>query len=86
MKLYDVLDKRIQISDLCEFDRINLILSWLQQHDLTKVRFRDVVGTEFYVMFYEKGNLFLEPTYYRNEREAVQLRVPVTDLLNYEVM
>ena len=86
MKLYDILDKRIQISDLCEFDRINLILSWLQQHDLTKVRFRDVVGTEFYVMFYEKGNLFLEPTYYRNEREAVRLRVPVTDLLNYEVM
>lgn len=86
MKLVDILEKRFEVSELQEFEKIQLILSWLQQHDLTKIRFKDIIGTEFYVMFYEKGNLFIEPTYYKEEREGVQLRIPVVDLLNYEVI
>lgn len=85
MKLIDILDASYNTSELQDFELKMLIMSYIKTHNLHKIMFRDSMGVDFYLKFYENGCVYLEPTYYKDEEQAVQLRIPILDLLEYEV-
>ena len=85
MKLIDIFDMSYSTEELEDFELKMLIMSYIRSHDLHKIVFRDRLGVEFYIKFYENGCVYLEPTYYKDEEQAVQLRIPILDLLEYEV-
>lgn len=77
----------IQEENLVDFEKAIRIVSFLQSVDLDKLMFKDTkYGVVYYVTYYEKGFVYIEPNFYRGEPEGVQLRIPIKDLADYEVI
>ena len=76
----------IQEERLVDFEKAIRILTFLQAVDLRSFKFTDMkYGISYYVTYYEKGFVYIEPDFYKDEPEGVQLRIPIQDLVDYEV-
>ena len=76
----------IQEENLVDFEKVIKILTFLQAIDLSNFKFTDTkYGISYYVTYYKDGFVYIEPDYYKDEPGRVQLRIPVQDLVDYEV-
>lgn len=81
------LKEMLKVTTDSEFEQKQIVMRFLQMYNVQDLIFWDKkYDIEYKVKFIGMGYVYLEPTYYEGEREAVQFRVPMEDLLDYEVI
>ena len=81
------LKEMLKVTTDSEFEQKQIVMRFLQVYNVQNLIFWDKkYDLEYKVKFIGMGYVYLEPTYYEGEKEAIQFRVPMEDLLDYEVV
>ena len=86
MRIKDIISRRYKLDNLADFEKAHLVLQILQTMP-PHVKLQDKeYPTLFFLKAVENGCVYIEPDFYANEEIGVQLRVPLLDLLEYEIV
>lgn len=81
------LKEMLKVTTDSEFEQKKIVMRFLQVYNVQDLIFWDKkYDIEYKVKFIGMGYVYIEPTYYEGEKEAIQFRVPMEELLDYEVV